>query len=78
MEFAFDARTDDLRGQLLSFMDSHIYPAEKVFAEQVAEAAAQGRIWERPPVIDELKKQARSLGLWNLFLAHHPEGAGRA
>ncbi len=76
MEFAFDARTDDLRGQLLSFMDAHVYPAERVFAEQVADAAAQGRIWERPPVIDELKKQARALGLWNLFLAHHSEGAG--
>src|SRR5712691_2335531 len=76
MEFAFDARTDDLRGQLLSFMDTHVYPAEKVFAEQVADAAAHGRIWARPPVIDELKKQARSLGLWNLFLAHHSEGAG--
>jgi acyl-CoA dehydrogenase len=76
MDFAFDARTDDLRGQLLSFMDAHVYPAEKVFADQVADAAAHGRIWERPPVIDELKKQARGLGLWNLFLAHHPEGAG--
>jgi acyl-CoA dehydrogenase len=76
VDFAFDARTDDLRGQLLSFMDSHIYPAESVFADQVADAAAHGRIWERPPVIDELKKQARGLGLWNLFLAHHSEGAG--
>jgi len=76
VDFAFDVRTDDLRGQLLSFMDAHVYPAERVFAEQVADAAAHGRIWERPPVIDELKKQARSLGLWNLFLIHHPEGAG--
>jgi len=76
MEFAFDARTDDLRGQLLSFMDAHVYPAERVFAGQVADSAAQGRTWERPPVIDELKKQARAVGLWNLFLAHHPEGAG--
>jgi acyl-CoA dehydrogenase len=59
MDFAFDARTDDLRGQLLSFMDTHVYPAEQVFADQVADAAAHGRIWERPPVIDELKKQAR-------------------
>jgi acyl-CoA dehydrogenase len=76
MDFAYNARTEELRERLLSFMDSHIYPAEKVFADQVAEAAAAGRIWERPPVIDELKAEARSRGLWNLFLAHHPEGAG--
>jgi acyl-CoA dehydrogenase len=76
MDFAFDARTEELRERLLSFMDGHVYPAEKVFAEQVADAAAAGRIWERPPVIDELKAEARSRGLWNLFLAHHPQGAG--
>jgi len=76
MDFAYDARTEELRERLLSFMDSHVYPAEKVFAEQVAEAAAAGRIWERPPVVDELKAEARSRGLWNLFLAHHPQGAG--
>jgi acyl-CoA dehydrogenase len=76
MEFAFDARTEDLRGQLLSFMDEQVYPAEKVFAEQVAKLQAEGRIWERPPVIDELKARARNRGLWNLFLTHRPEGAG--
>src|SRR5258708_38445746 len=76
MDFGYDARTEELREQLLSFMDSHVYPAEKVFADQVAEAAAAGRHWERPPVIDELKAEARKRGLWNLFLAHHPEGAG--
>jgi acyl-CoA dehydrogenase len=76
MDFAYDERTEELRGRLLSFMDTHVYPAEKVFAEQVAEAAAAGREWERPPVIDELKAEARSRGLWNLFLTHHPQGAG--
>ncbi len=76
MDFAYDARTEELRERLLSFMDSHVYPAEKVFAEQVAEAAAAGRPWGRPPIIDELKAEARRRGLWNLFLAHHPEGAG--
>jgi acyl-CoA dehydrogenase len=76
MDFQYDARTTELREQLLSFMDSHVYPAEKVFADQVAAAAAVGRRWERPPVIDELKAEARKRGLWNLFLAHHPEGAG--
>jgi acyl-CoA dehydrogenase len=76
MDFAYDARTEEFRERLLSFMDSHVYPAEKVFTEQVAEAAAAGREWERPPIIDELKAEARSRGLWNLFLTHHPQGAG--
>ncbi len=76
MDFAFDARTESLRDQLLAFMSGHVYPAEKAFADQVADAAARGRIWARPPVLGELKARARGEGLWNLFLAHHPEGAG--
>jgi acyl-CoA dehydrogenase len=76
MDFAFDDRTEDLRKQLLAFMDEHVRPAEKVFEEQVAEMEAQGRGWERPAIIDDLKVQARSLGLWNLFLTHRSEGAG--
>jgi acyl-CoA dehydrogenase len=80
MDFGYDARTQELRGQLLAFMDDFIYPAEKVFADQVAQAAAAGQIWQRPPVIDELKAQARSRGLWNLFLTRRPaepEGAAQ-
>jgi acyl-CoA dehydrogenase len=76
MDFAYDERTEQLRERLLLFMDTHVYPAEKVFTEEVAEAAAAGRAWERPPIIDELKAEARSRGLWNLFLTHHPQGAG--
>ena len=34
MDFAFDARTEELRQRLLAFMDEHVYPAEPVFAEQ--------------------------------------------
>jgi acyl-CoA dehydrogenase len=76
MDFGFDERTEELRERLLTFMDAYVYPAEKVFAEQVAELAATGREWERPPIIDELKAEARGRGLWNLFLPRHPEGAG--
>ncbi|HUZ54777.1 MAG TPA: acyl-CoA dehydrogenase family protein [Streptosporangiaceae bacterium] len=68
MDFGYDARTEELRDQLLAFMDSHVYPAERVFADQVAAAEAAGNIWQRPAVIEELKAQARSQGLWNLFL----------
>jgi acyl-CoA dehydrogenase len=76
MDFAFDARTEELRGQLQAFTDEHVRPAEKVFEEQAAEMAAAGHGWERPPVLEELKAEAKRQGLWNLFLAGHPEGAG--
>jgi acyl-CoA dehydrogenase len=76
MDFAFDARTEELRGQLQAFIDEHIIPAEKVFEEQAAELAARSRGWERPAVMEDLKAEAKRQGLWNLFLTHHPEGAG--
>jgi acyl-CoA dehydrogenase len=76
MDFAYDARTEELRGQLQAYIDEYILPAEKVFEEQAAEMASAGHGWERPPVMDELKAEAKKQGLWNLFLAHHPAGAG--
>ena len=76
MEFAFDARTEELRGQLQTFLDEQLMPAEPIFEEQAAKLAGEGRGWERPPIMDDLKAKARKRGLWNLFLAGHPEGAG--
>ncbi len=73
MDFACDARTEELRKRLHDFMAEHVYPAESVFAQQVA-ADVSG--WARPPVVEELKAKAREAGLWNLFLPHHPLGAG--
>jgi len=74
MEFAFDARTEELRERLLAFMDEFVYPAEPVFREQVSAASDP---WSTPPIIEELKVQARGQGLWNLFLpASHEYGAG--
>ena len=68
MDFAYDDRTQDLRERLLAFMDERVYPAESVYQEQVEEAEAAGRMWERVPVTAELKAEARRRGLWNLFL----------
>ncbi|MCQ4083296.1 acyl-CoA dehydrogenase family protein [Streptomyces sp. RB6PN25] len=65
MDFGFDARTEELRQRLGAFMDEHVYPAEPVFAEQRENA---GDPWSPPPVVEELKAQARRQGLWNLFL----------
>jgi acyl-CoA dehydrogenase len=68
MDFGYDARTLDLRKRLLAFMDERVYPAEAVFEEQVEAAVRSGHQWERAPVTEELKAEARSRGLWNLFL----------
>ena len=76
MDFAYDGRTQEWRERLLAFMTEHVFPAEPVFAEQTAAAARSGFPWQRPPVVAELKAEARKRGLWNLFLASHPEGAG--
>ena len=76
MDFAYDDRTQEWRERLLAFMAEHIFPAEPVFAEQAQAVARSGDPWRRPPVIEELKAKARRRGLWNLFLAGHPEGAG--
>jgi acyl-CoA dehydrogenase len=76
VDFAYDGRTQEWRERLLAFMAEHVLPAEPAFAEQTAAAARSGFPWQRPPVVGELKVEARKRGLWNLFLANHPEGAG--
>ncbi|MEJ2852227.1 MULTISPECIES: acyl-CoA dehydrogenase family protein [unclassified Saccharothrix] len=73
MDFAYDARTEQLREQLLRFMDEHVYPAEQLAHRQLEEAADP---WARPPVIEDLKAEARRQGLWNLFLPDAEHGAG--
>ncbi|HEX3590602.1 MAG TPA: acyl-CoA dehydrogenase family protein [Pseudonocardiaceae bacterium] len=72
MDFAYDEKTEALRGELQAFMDERVYPAEAVFEQQVA---ATGHPWARVPVIEELKAEARRRGLWNLFLPGE-HGAG--
>ncbi|AWK07893.1 acyl-CoA dehydrogenase [Streptomyces spongiicola] len=73
MDFAFDARTEELRARLLAFMDGYVYPAEPVEQEQRARLASP---WDTPAVMEELKAEARRQGLWNLFLPDSGYGAG--
>jgi acyl-CoA dehydrogenase len=73
MDFGYGSATGDYRDRLLEFMDSHVYPAEPVYAGQARERTDP---WATPPVVQELKTEARKRGLWNLFLPHEPYGAG--
>ncbi|MEV6611105.1 acyl-CoA dehydrogenase family protein [Kutzneria sp. NPDC051319] len=73
MEFEYDQRTQELIGQLTDFMESHVYPAEAVHKQWVLDNPTS---WDAPPVIEELKAEARKRGLWNLFLPDKEHGAG--
>ncbi|MEV5575852.1 acyl-CoA dehydrogenase family protein [Spirillospora sp. NPDC052269] len=68
MDFGLSPRAEEYLGRLQDFMDSHVYPAEPVYAEQRRELIAAGRAHDLPPVVEELKAEARRRGLWNLFL----------
>ncbi|MFJ9681354.1 acyl-CoA dehydrogenase family protein [Streptomyces sp. NPDC101194] len=73
MDFAFDARTEELRAKLLTFMDEHVHPAERIADEQRAQSASP---WDTPGIVEDLKAEARRQGLWNLFLPDAVHGAG--
>ena len=73
MDFEFSARSLDLQDRLRDFIDTHVDPAGPVYQEQVA---ASGDPHFHPPVMEELKAEARARGLWNLFLPNEKWGEG--
>jgi|SRR5919106_3079219 acyl-CoA dehydrogenase len=73
MDFAHDETTTRLLGEVGAFMDEFVYPAERDWTRHLAEATDP---FAGPPVLEKLKAEARSRGLWNLFLPEHPDGAG--
>ncbi|MFC5676210.1 acyl-CoA dehydrogenase family protein [Aeromicrobium endophyticum] len=73
MEFAPSPRALEYQEKLLDFMDSYIYPAEPIYAAQMAES---GNPNFHPPILEELKTEAKKRGLWNLFHPHEDEAWG--
>jgi acyl-CoA dehydrogenase len=68
VEFAHSERSSALQEQVRRFLDEFVYPAEPVFEEQAAANRAAGTPFRTPEVLRSLKDEARSRGLWNLFL----------
>jgi acyl-CoA dehydrogenase len=75
MDFGYSPTVEQWRERVQAFLDEVIYPAEATFHEQVL-AQASTNPWGRPPIIEQLKAQARERGLWNLFLPGAEHGAG--
>lgn len=73
MDFAFTPRMLEWQERVQRFLDEAVYPAEATYALQHAE---QGDRHAPPPVLEELKAEARARGLWNLFFPGDVHGAG--
>ncbi len=69
MDFELTDRCQHYLDLLGRFMEERVYPAEPVYAQQMRDS---GNPNFHPPVLEELKAEARERGLWNLF---HPDPA---
>jgi acyl-CoA dehydrogenase len=72
MDFSPDPVTTALLERLDAFMRDRVYPREPELAAQLAASPSN---WAPPVVVEELKREARERGLWNLFLPGE-DGAG--
>ncbi|MCU1691600.1 MAG: acyl-CoA dehydrogenase protein [Frankiales bacterium] len=71
MDFEPSAKAQDYKARLQDFMDTRVVPAEAQYEEYRREKGPDDHTL--PPVVEELKAEARERGLWNLFL---PEVSG--
>jgi acyl-CoA dehydrogenase len=63
--YEHSTKSNELSTRLLEFMDEHIYPNEENYAHQLKTAANR---FAPLPLMDELKSNAKAVGLWNLFV----------
>jgi acyl-CoA dehydrogenase len=73
MQFELSERAKLYQQRVSEFMDQRIYPAEPLYRTQMEES---GNPHFHPPILEELKTEARKCGLWNLFHPHESEEWG--
>jgi len=75
MDFEHSERARLVVEQVERFVRERVVPSEATYHEQLVHTD-DWRQWRIPPVLEELKAEARALGLWNLFLPDEEYGAG--
>ena len=73
MDFEPSEKTALLGDQIDRFLREHVDPAESVAQRQIESASDPH---DDPPIVRELRQEARRLGLWNLFLPDDRYGPG--
>lgn len=61
--------------QVERFVRERVVPNEQTYVDQLVHTD-DWRQWRIPSIMEELKAEARSLGLWNLFMPDEAHGAG--
>ena len=65
MNFEYASKSKELQAKLRAFIQEHIVPVE---AEYIAFQQNPENLWKRWEGMEKLKKKAKQVGLWNLFL----------
>ncbi|MEP2653734.1 MAG: acyl-CoA dehydrogenase family protein, partial [Paraglaciecola sp.] len=75
MNFEYSSKSQELIQRLERFMEEHVYPIEQEYFNTLHNSQER---WTTPPIMEKLKRKAKSAGLWNLFLPkdYLPYGAG--
>ncbi|WP_028925347.1 acyl-CoA dehydrogenase family protein [Pseudonocardia acaciae] len=68
MDFQPSDTAVELTTRMRTFLDEAVLPAEPVYDAWRAERRGTPHEWDTPPVLEDLKAEARERGLWNLFL----------
>ena len=74
MDFAPSPRAAELRDRVRAFVAERIVPREDELIAAIDDEVAPGVGY--PAAVRELRAQARTEGLWNLWLANHHDGPG--
>ncbi len=73
MDFDLSPRAKEYLERLIAFDTDVVRPAEPTYHAQRVES---GDIRYAPPIMEDLKRDARARGLWNLFLPEPGHGPG--
>src|SRR5689334_15290544 len=75
MDFEHSERAREYMAHVERFIRDRVVPNERTYVDQLAHTD-DWRRWRIPPILEELKAEARERGLWNLFLPESEYGAG--
>lgn len=75
MDFSHSPKAQGYITRVDAFIRERVLPAEPTYRSQLANSG-DFRSWRIPPVMEELKTEAKQQGLWNMFLPDAELGAG--